>query len=198
MLYPINHINSKEGTAFWEDFLSKEDMQYILSMPEWFNVMQSRLGHGKILDGDEKFRQSYNSWMAPNQANMHIFEKISGVVSQVNARFFKFDLDGFYEPGQLTLYTSEKKSHYDWHVDLSYGNSKTVPRKLSMSLLLSDTSEFEGGELQVKSVCDEPQILEQKQGRAWFFPSYMLHRVTPVTKGIRRSLVFWIGGPEFR
>jgi PKHD-type hydroxylase len=65
-------------------------------------------------------------------------------------------------------------------------------------MLLSDTSEFEGGEFQVKTNNDEAQTLETKQGRAWFFPSYTLHRVAPVTKGIRRSLVLWVGGPAFK
>jgi PKHD-type hydroxylase len=67
-----------------------------------------------------------------------------------------------------------------------------------MSLLLSDPSEFEGGELQVKTDSDEAITLEATQGRAWFFPSWALHRVTPVTKGVRRSLVIWVGGPPFK
>jgi PKHD-type hydroxylase len=73
-----------------------------------------------------------------------------------------------------------------------------VPRKLSMSLLLSDPSEFEGGEFEVKTDSDIPINLEQKRGRAWFFPSWALHRVTPVTKGVRKSLVLWVGGPPFK
>ena len=67
-----------------------------------------------------------------------------------------------------------------------------------MVLMLSDPSEFEGGQLEIKTDSDNPITLEQKRGRAWFFPSYVLHRVTPVTKGTRRSLVLWIGGPEFK
>ena len=67
-----------------------------------------------------------------------------------------------------------------------------------MVLMLSDPSEFEGGELQIKTDSDDAITLEQKKGRAWFFPSYILHRVTPVTRGIRRSLVLWVGGPEFK
>jgi PKHD-type hydroxylase len=67
-----------------------------------------------------------------------------------------------------------------------------------MAILLSDPSEFEGGEFQVKADSDEAKTLECKKGRAWLFPSYTLHRVAPVTKGVRRSLVLWIGGPAFR
>ena len=67
-----------------------------------------------------------------------------------------------------------------------------------MVLSLSEPSEFEGGLLQVKIDNDEPKTLELKKGRAWFFPSYVLHRVTPVTKGIRKSVVIWVGGPAFK
>ena len=67
-----------------------------------------------------------------------------------------------------------------------------------MVLMLSDPSDFIGGQLQIKTESDVPIDLEQKKGRAWFFPSYVLHRVTPVVKGTRRSLVLWVGGPEFK
>ena len=67
-----------------------------------------------------------------------------------------------------------------------------------MALLLNDVTEFEGGFFQVKNENDKIKTLEMKKGRAWFFPSYTLHRVTPVTKGIRKSLVIWVGGPPFK
>jgi PKHD-type hydroxylase len=71
------------------------------------------------------------------------------------------------------------------------------PRKLSLILQLSDATEYEGGELQLKDSSDHTAV-ERKKGHLIAFPSYLLHRVTPVTKGIRRSLVVWISGPAFR
>ena len=67
-----------------------------------------------------------------------------------------------------------------------------------MALLLSDTSEFEGGNLQLKIDSDKEINVIQRKGRAWIFPSYILHRVTPVTRGVRKSLVIWAGGPKFK
>jgi PKHD-type hydroxylase len=67
-----------------------------------------------------------------------------------------------------------------------------------MCLMLGDPAEFEGGDLEVMAGSAAPVTLEQRQGRAWFFPSYILHRVTPVTQGTRRSVVVWAGGPSFR
>ncbi len=126
-----------------------------------------------------------------------IWNKLAKVVAEVNSRYFHFDLTGFYEPIQLGIYTAEDKGHYDWHVDMFISNTN-APRKLSMVLMLSDPSEFEGGELLLKSDSDEYRSLSLAKGRAWFFPSYMLHKVTPVTKGTRKTLVLWVGGPQFK
>jgi PKHD-type hydroxylase len=68
-------------------------------------------------------------------------------------------------------------------------------RKLSLVCQLSDPSEYEGGELQINT--GEIFTPEKQKGTVILFPSYLLHRVTPVTKGTRRSLVLWIEGPAF-
>jgi PKHD-type hydroxylase len=71
------------------------------------------------------------------------------------------------------------------------------PRKLSVVLQLSDPSEYEGGDLEIMN-CSEPTQVKKEKGLVTAFPSFMLHRVTPVTKGIRRTLVVWLTGPRFR
>lgn len=198
MIFNIDpkHTPGKDSYAYWEGFLLDEEINFILSLPEWLDTKAAKIGtnEGEI---NNLIRETNVCWMTPNANNIHIWNKLSQVVSEVNAQFFRFNLTGFYEPAQLGLYTADKQSHYGWHTDASIKDRK-VPRKLSMSLMLSDPSEFEGGELQVKIDNDTPITLEQKRGRVWFFPSYILHRVTPVTKGTRRSLVLWIGGPEFK
>jgi PKHD-type hydroxylase len=76
-------------------------------------------------------------------------------------------------------------------------NDHIFPRKLSFSLVLSDNSEYDGGTFEVM-YSKKPEQLQQKKGRLLVFPSYMLHRVNPVTRGTRKSLVFWVVGPKFR
>ena len=76
--------------------------------------------------------------------------------------------------------------------------NKTVPRKLSMVLMLSVSSEYEGGDLLLNADRNEPTKLGMVKGRAWFFPSYVLHKVTPVTRGTRKTIVLWVGGPPFK
>lgn len=200
MIYPIPPRQSigKDFCAYWDNFLSNDEINKILAMQEWFNVNDASVGgSSNSYEINKQIRETQVAWLGLNQENAWLWEKISNVVADVNNQFFKFDLTGFYEPMQLGAYKESNLGHYDWHTDAGM-NDKFVPRKLSMSLLLSHPSEFEGGELQVKTCNNQEQTLGMIKGRAWFFPSYMLHRVTPVTKGIRRSLVLWIGGPEFK
>ena len=67
-------------------------------------------------------------------------------------------------------------------------------RKLSMTLLLNDPSKFEGGNLEIA----EKKMSHMKQGHAAIFASFLQHRVTPVTKGVRKSLVVWFSGEPFK
>lgn len=200
MLYPIppRAIPGKDYMAYWEGFLTPEDINLLLAQPEWLGLQDGSVGgSGGGNEVKEHIRASQISWLGVKPELLPIWEKLADAVAEVNRRFFHFDLTGFHEPMQLGLYTEAQQGHYDWHADASPTDSKT-PRKLSMAMLLSDPSEFEGGEFQVKTGTDVAQTLETLKGRAWFFPSYTLHRVAPVTKGVRRSLVIWVGGPPFR
>lgn len=200
MIYPIPLRNQigKDSVAFWEGFLSDSDINTILAQPEWLNLQNGCVGGvtGESII-DENIRATQINWLGIKPELTPIWDKLSSAVAEVNRQFFHFDLTGFHEPMQLGAYSAESNGHYDWHIDASPVD-KAVPRKLSMALLLSDPNEFEGGEFQIKTNNDVAQTLECKRGRVWFFPSYILHRVSPVTKGMRRSLVLWAGGPPFK
>lgn len=86
--------------------------------------------------------------------------------------------------------------HYDWHVDVFPLAHSTLDRKVSVVCLLSDPSDFEGGELEVKLYSDYKAPL--KKGTVIAFPSILQHRVTPVISGLRRSAVVWMTGPRFK
>ena len=183
------------SVAYWEDFLTEEDINKILNLPEWNNLKEGRVGNEIV---NTKVRDSKINWISLTDENLEIYKKISNVMSVINSKFFDFDLTGLYETIQLSLYDGKDKGHYDWHADCGYEDYTNVPRKLSMSLLLNNPEDFEGGEFQVKADSDVSKNLELKKGRAWFFPSWVLHRVAPVTKGVRKSLVVWAGGPSFK
>lgn len=200
MLYNIPPRNppGRALTAYWEDFLTEGDITKLLSQPEWGDTTEGTIvtaHHTKEIVPE--VRVTDLGWLYPKSEVSDIWAKLANVIAEVNRRFYQFNLSGVYEPMQLGTYTADKKSHYSWHTDAGIGDMG-VPRKLSIAICLTDPSEFEGGELQVMSGVGEPDTLELKKGRAWFFPSFLLHRVTPVTKGVRKSAVLWVGGPAFK
>jgi len=148
---------------------------------------------------DKSVRNSQVSWIPINQETQWIYDRIAHVARELNGQFFQLDLYGFVEPIQYTVYegseNTEEQGHYVWHIDK--GNIGGSPRKLSIVIQLSDPSEYDGGNLEI-AVSNNPEVLKKQQGMLYAFPSYTLHRVTPVTKGVRRTLVVWIAGPKFK
>lgn len=138
-------------------------------------------------------RDSFVSWLFPNEVTSWVFERLQTVVTGMNDAFYRFDLDGFFQGLQFTKYSAPGQ-HYTWHIDRG---STVGVRKLSLSLQLSDPNEYEGGDLQFKFGEDE-QTASRERGMMTIFPSWTLHRVTPVTKGTRYSLVAWVSGPPFK
>jgi PKHD-type hydroxylase len=98
------------------------------------------------------------------------------------------------EPIQLACYDAREAGFFKWHAD-------TVPsdmtRKISISVPLSDPAEYDGGSLELNQGTSIITV-EQLAGVPIIFPSWLIHRVTPVTRGRRYSLVAWIRGPNWR
>ena len=91
-------------------------------------------------------------------------------------------------------YDSSDRGFYNWHTDFA---PIRPLRKLSISIQLSRSEDYEGGDLELMYGI-EPQKLDRTRGAFIVFPSFMLHRVTPVTRGTRWSLVAWILGARWR
>ena len=106
------------------------------------------------------------------------------------------------ESCQFTKYSGDEKQHYDWHTDSApTPNEIGLIRKLSMSVALVDGTEYEGGDFEINNLSpkkNEVYIIKalRKKGSIIVFPSFVWHRVTPVTEGTRCSLVSWhLGSP---
>jgi len=128
-----------------------------------------------------------------------LFRDIEFVCRRANVAF-GFDINMFHEI-QFTEYNAEDKGHYGWHEDLTWVPKPEVEsqRKLSFIMQLSDSSDYEGGDLELQ-ITEENPLKEhiRAKGTTMVFPSFLKHRVTPVTKGTRHSLVTWYEGPPFR
>ena len=124
-----------------------------------------------------------------------------GMVYSANEVYFKYDLRHFNGAIQSTVYNGESNSFYGWHVDggtVDELNGVELERKLSISLILSEPDEYEGGELQFSYYTKNHSTGKPPAGTAVVFPSWLPHRVRPVKSGVRRSLVAWIDGPLFK
>ena len=142
---------------------------------------------------DTKTRTSHISWI-PFKKMPDMYKDIEKTMNKTNGNHFGFDGMQITEMAQYTEYPSG--GFYDWHMDsdVNFAHEPTV-RKISMTCLLSHESEFEGGELQIEK---EKNKVKLAQGQAIFFASFLLHKVAPVTSGVRKSLVMWFGGPPLR
>jgi PKHD-type hydroxylase len=153
---------------------------------------------------DITLRKSKIAWFHKHEHPKlhHFFNTLNLIIEQVNEDYFNYDLNG-YSSIQYTTYDEEENGQYAYHMDMFTGSDLSDVilkhyeiRKLSMSLILSDSSSYEGGEFMMKLGDDEFEV-EQKRGRIIFFSSFFLHKVQPVTKGIRKSIVTWVEGPKF-
>jgi len=142
---------------------------------------------------DTKTRTSHISWI-PFKKILEMYKKIEIVMKQTNSNHFGFDGMKITEPAQYTEYP--EGGFYDWHIDSDVTFQKEPPvRKISMTCLLSPESEFEGGDLEIMS---KGKVAKIKQGQGIFFASFIRHRVKPIIRGNRKSLVMWFGGPPFK
>ena len=157
--------------------------------PQTAQVGMNKPGGGT----DTKKRVTTISWI-PFKEMGHMYVDLNNFIQKANENHFGFDDIRITEPAQFTEYP--EGGFYDWHMDCDVIMEHEPPvRKISMTLLLNDPSEFEGGDLELMG---PGKFAELKQGHAIIFASFLNHKVNPVTRGIRQSLVVWFGGKPFR
>ena len=177
--------------AFLEGAFSKLECEEIIRVGNRYILNEAIISNDAKVD--YSIRKSETCFLYPSAETSWIFAAITDKILILNDQFFKFNLFGMVEGLQFTRYT-EPSGFYGSHMDKGQG---ARVRKLSMSVQLSDESEYEGGEL-VFHLEREPLILPRDQGKMIVFPSYVLHEVKPVTKGTRYSLVAWFSGENFK
>ena len=151
--------------------------------------MENNTGGGT----DTKKRVTTISWI-PFKEMGHMYQDLNTFIQKANENHFGFGDIRVTENAQFTEYPVG--GFYDWHMDCDVNMEHEPPvRKISMTVLLNDPSEFEGGHLELMA---PGKFANLKQGHAICFASFLNHRVNPVTKGIRQSLVVWFGGKAFR
>lgn len=182
------HIDDVNDWASAEGLFTPEECDSIVAHCSKFRMVKAKAGSIKNI------RDSRVVFVNPEGLEW-VYSRVTSVVKDANAQFFKFDLWGFQEGMQFAEYNAPT-GRYETHIDRAVG---TACRKLSTVLLLSDPAKYVGGDLQLMLAGDDhPTPLTKVQGTLIMFPSFLPHRVTPVTEGQRHSLVGWVTGTPFK
>lgn len=198
MIY--NNPNERTKVTYsyitWDGAFTSEEIDRIV---EYCDSQGTELGTTFAAEDEsvKKDRDSNVKFHYPSEDTSWIFHRLNDTIYRANQQFYNYNLNG-YEYFQYTTY--DKDGRYDWHSDTAYGinerDNDIQPRKLSLSLLLND--DFEGGEFQINTGKEsEASTVQLKKGQIVLFPSFMIHRVKPITQGTRKSLVVWTLGPKF-
>ena len=164
----------------------------IIDLSSTLKKEQGKIKQKDATEDDKKRRDSTISWIPFNKMQP-MYDDLIHLIQKINRNHFGFNNLQITEEAQVSEYS--KGQFYDWHTDSTIDMDIEPPvRKLSMTLLLNDPSEFEGGNLEIAG----KKMSRMKQGYAAIFASFLQHRVTPVTKGVRKSLVVWFGGEPFK
>jgi PKHD-type hydroxylase len=201
------YFKSALPKKFCEDLIKHgKNQQEQLALTGNASLKKDKFSKKEIKDLKKK-RNSNVVWMN----DPWIYKEIQPYIHTANRNAgWNFQWD-YSESCQFTKY--KLNQFYDWHCD-SWETPYNKPddinyhgkiRKLSVTCSLSDPKDYKGGELEFDFRNIDPdkkrnirkctEILPQ--GSIVVFPSYVWHRVKPVTKGTRYSLVIWNLGRPF-
>lgn len=192
--------------AWWYYFAQEftpEECRFLLQASKEYPWHEGAIGHGTGSVVHKKTRDSNVKWLPRNASLRPIFDRIALCALRANREAFGFELNSEpfldFQSLQFTEYSAKGEQHYDWHIDNAWidRNGTKDDRKISCVIQLTDPTKYEGGKLELEEWPIQEGKFEQA-GDMIFFPSFLKHRVTPVTRGVRHSLVTWIKGPRFR
>ncbi len=178
----------------WANAFSLDEMDRIERRGDALPLTQAGLAKDIEAQTRDRIRVTRTGWLESIEENKWIYDRVQQIAMMINAMAYRFDLTGFSERIQYSVYHASEGGHYDWHVDQGLLGTR---RKLSLTLQLTDPSQYQGGDLQFLAG-NLTETAPRERGMLIAFPSYGVHRVAPVTSGTRKSLVIWITGPRFR
>lgn len=191
--------NQCVGIAFHKASFSPEECQSIINSAKdeaWGEGLVGGRGRpGELREVPES--RSCRQQTLPVQNNGYPINRIFSELCQANSDGWKFELSGLVEDDLpwIMRYDADGRGHNDWHVDL--GQAVNASRKLAFTVQLSDPESYGGGDLSFHNMDLDANVVRQI-GMMTVFPTYWLHRVAPVTRGVRYAVVGWVHGPSFR
>jgi PKHD-type hydroxylase len=196
-LRPLSAPSVLGPFVIWDGILGADELDAIERYGDRLPLKPAALTGDKA-GYDNAIRSSRVAWLERNAETASLYRRMEEIVLELNRRYFQYDLSGL-APMQYAVYDATEQGHFDWHTDYGRerGYEQHEPRKLSLSLQLSHAHQYQGGELQGQTR-SQVEIAPKSRGALIAFSSFLLHCVTPITSGVRKSLVIWAQGPEYR
>lgn len=193
MSYTFEKPHNDPQEYYWFDnAFTKEELDKIHN-----DVAALPFQDATIFGGSSKeIRSSSIKWIPQNHNWKWLYDKLMHLATEANDQLWNFELISAPEQIQYTEYYASEDGHYDWHQDIGPGIGSH--RKVSITVQLSDSDEYVGGDLEIWKGGMSGAPCPRGKGRVVIFPSYMPHRVTQVTEGTRRSFVLWVGGEHYK
>ena len=192
--WPLVNI-SKVNTSWVavDNVFTEQELDEIIIQGNKVKKISANVDHGVISD----YRVCDISWLESDEVESDfdwIYATLADAINKVNNEHFQFDL-AHLPALQFTVYNGNNNSNYQKHLDIG---RRFPNRKLSFSVQLSNDNEYAGGDLRFHYSKTQPEVAPRTKGMITFFPSWLVHDVTPVTQGTRYSLVGWVNGPNFK
>ena len=179
----------------WTSALSAAECDAIAERAATYPDQTATVGFASTIRADTAYRTSTIRWLDVH-AEKAIVDRVMQFVMSSNRTNFGVDIVAPFDL-QFTEYQGSARGKYDWHQDVWLESDRCYDRKLSLVVQLSEPDDYEGGAFEFFGIA-APAANFAPRGSLLIFPSFLQHRVTPVIKGVRRSLVSWVEGPRWR
>lgn len=193
-LRPVFSINPNinQTNYYWfENGFTSDEVDKIIKDAKKYSFQKAQIIGD---DPNESIRKSNIKWLPYEQQWTWVYDRLMGYINEANNALWGFNLHTVLDHIQYTEYDGNG-GHYDWHLDI--GPNSINHRKISVVVQLSEPNKYVGGDLELHPGNGSFAVPRNK-GAVALFPSFILHRVTPLTSGLRRSLVLWAGGDHYK
>lgn len=190
-VFPIDQSIDQTCYYWFETGFSSEEVNLIVKNAKNYESQKATIvGEDK----ENTIRKSNIKWLPVNDEWNWVYDRVSNQIMEANKALWQFNLHTIIDNIQYTEYEGNG-GHYDWHLDI--GPKSINHRKVSVVVQLSNPDDYVGGNLELHPGSNSFAVPRAK-GAVVVFPSFLLHRVTPLTSGLRRSLVLWAGGEPYK
>ena len=201
--FPLERVTITYPYCYWDNAFTDQEIDEMCYFFSQHDVEPATV-MSKDNPLNEETRRSKVKFFYRDEYTFPIFDRLNSTIENLNDSFYNFDLNG-YDCFQYTEYDESDKGEYNFHMDITLGDRNEdetgyETRKLSLVMCLNRPGiDFEGGQFYLNLGNQEtPLEVQMKKGTIIVFPSFLIHRVAPITKGKRKSLVVWVTGPKFR